>query len=232
MSRPAEEREDRYRPHVSFSGVTVSAGRRGRLVTRGSGGSSLNGRREGRSGQTARYWDTASRPYTFRRQASEAAMNPSSHDRIAHLTEEARARCARELAQSRRRSRLQTAVPVLLLGAWVLSAGAPASQDDLEQRVSELEARLLKGPGTTTRIQAPFEVVGRGRERDPPGDPDDAHVSNGVGIFTKDRTPASSSTTGARHRGAGHRGRTARAGSSTSAISMGSREPRSGPRTA
>jgi hypothetical protein len=48
----------------------------------------------------------------------------------------------------------------LLLGTWLLSAQAPAGQDDLEQRVSDLEARLTSGPGTTTRIRAPFEVVG------------------------------------------------------------------------
>ena len=87
-------------------------------------------------------------------------MNPPGHDHIAHLTDELE-RVQRELAQFRRRSRLQTTVPALLLGVWFVSAGAPV-QDDLEQRVTALEARLLKGPGTTTRIQAPFEVVGAG----------------------------------------------------------------------
>ena len=123
-------------------------------------------------------------------------MNPSSDDRIAHLTGEL-ARLERELAQlrqanpaagpsgPRRWSRLQAAVPGLLLGAWVLSAGAPASQDDLEQRVSELEERLLKGPGTTTRIQAPFEVVGRGGNVILQVAQTMPNVKNGVGIFTE-----------------------------------------------
>ena len=123
-------------------------------------------------------------------------MNPSSDDRIAHLTGEL-ARLERELAQlrqanpaagpsgPRRWRRLQAAVPGLLLGAWVLSAGAPASQDDLEQRVSELEERLLKGPGTTTRIQAPFEVVGRGGNVILQVAQTMPNVKNGVGIFTE-----------------------------------------------
>jgi hypothetical protein len=107
-------------------------------------------------------------------------MNRSSHDRVAHLTEELE-RVRRDL----RSAKLMTAVPLLLLGTWVLSAGAPASQDDLEQRVSELEARLLKGPGSTTRIQAPFEVIGAGGNvilqvtQGPPT------IGNGVGIFTR-----------------------------------------------
>jgi hypothetical protein len=107
-------------------------------------------------------------------------MNPSSHDRVAHLTEELE-RVRRDL----RSAKLMTAVPLLLLGTWALSAGAPASQDDLEKRVSELEARLLKGPGNTTRIQAPFEVVGAGGNlilqvtQGPPT------IGNGVGIFTR-----------------------------------------------
>jgi hypothetical protein len=77
-----------------------------------------------------------------------------------------------------------TAVPLLLLGTWALSAGAPANQDDLAQRVSDLEARLLKGPGSTTRIQAPFEVVDGGGNvilQVMQGIPT---TSNGVGIFT------------------------------------------------
>ncbi len=110
-------------------------------------------------------------------------MNPSGHDRISHLTDEL-GRVRSELAQYRRRSRLQTAVPALLLGAWVVSAGAPA-QDDLEQRVSALEARLLKGPGTTTRIQAPFEVVGAGGNVILQVSQSVPTVSNGVGIFNE-----------------------------------------------
>jgi len=121
-------------------------------------------------------------------------MNPSSHDRIARLTDELE-RVRRELAQLQQASsgprpsgwlragRLMTAVPMLLLGTWVLSAGAPATQDDLEQRVSQLEARLLKGPGTTTRIQAPFEVVGPGGNVILQVSQSMPTVSNGVGIF-------------------------------------------------
>src|SRR6478752_6031913 len=108
-------------------------------------------------------------------------MNPPGHDHIAYLTDELE-RVQRELAQFRRRSRLQTAVPTLLLGTWVVTAGAPA-QDDLEQRVSALEARLLKGPGTTTRIQAPFEVVGAGGNVILQVSQSMPTVSNGVGIF-------------------------------------------------
>lgn len=123
-------------------------------------------------------------------------MQQSSDDRVAHLAGEL-ARMRRELEhlqQTRshdrcpgrlRSARLVTAVPLLLLGAWVLSAGAPATQDDLEQRVRELEARLLKGPGTTTRIQAPFEVVGPGGNvilQVTHGIPTN---SNGVAIFTR-----------------------------------------------
>jgi hypothetical protein len=123
-------------------------------------------------------------------------MNPSSDDRIADLTKEL-ARVEREIAQlrqanpavcrsgPRRWSRLQTAVPGLLLGAWVLSAGAPPSQDDLEQRVSDLEARLMKGPGTTTRIQAPFEIVGGGGNVILQVTQAMPTLSNGVGIFTQ-----------------------------------------------
>jgi len=105
-------------------------------------------------------------------------MKHSIPDPVAHLTEELE-RARREL----RSIKLMTAIPLLLLGAWVLSAGAPASQDDLEQRVSELEARLLKGPGTTTRIQAPFEVVGAGGNVILQVSQAFPTVSNGVGIF-------------------------------------------------
>jgi hypothetical protein len=110
-------------------------------------------------------------------------MNPPGCDHVAHLTDELE-RVQRELAQFRRRSRLQTAVPALVLGAWVVTAGAPA-QDDLEQRVSALEARLLKGPGTTTRIQAPFEVVGAGGNVILQVTQALPTVSNGVGIFNE-----------------------------------------------
>ena len=110
-------------------------------------------------------------------------MNPPGHDHIACLTDELE-RVQRELAQFRRRSRLQTAVPALLLGTWVVTAGAPP-QDDLEQRVSALEARLLKGPGTTTRIQAPFEVVGAGGNVILQVTQSLPTVSNGVGIFNE-----------------------------------------------
>lgn len=100
-------------------------------------------------------------------------MIHSSDDRVAHLTEELE-QVRRELERlqaagpaprgrgSPRPGRLWAAAPLLLLGTWVLTAQTPATQDELERRVSELEARLLKGPGTTTRIQAPFEVVGAG----------------------------------------------------------------------
>jgi hypothetical protein len=119
-------------------------------------------------------------------------MNPSDADRTARLAQELE-RVRHELAQLQkdsarsgalRSARLVSAVPLLLLGTWVLSAGAPASQDDLAQRVSELEARLLKGPGSTTRIQAPFEVVDGGGNvilQVMQGIPT---TSNGVGIFT------------------------------------------------
>ena len=51
------------------------------------------------------------------------------------------------------------AVLVLVFGAWVLQAQDPgATQADLEKRVAELEARLLKA-GSATRIKAPFEVI-------------------------------------------------------------------------
>ncbi|HYC30876.1 MAG TPA: hypothetical protein VEB59_01240 [Gemmatimonadales bacterium] len=54
------------------------------------------------------------------------------------------------------------AVPVLFLVAWGLQAQDPgASQADLEQRVADLEARLLKA-GNATRIVAPFEVIDAG----------------------------------------------------------------------
>lgn len=121
-------------------------------------------------------------------------MNAPSHDPVAHLTEEL-GRVRRELEQLQqatharapgllRAGRLLTAVPLLLLGTWVLSAGTPASQDDLEQRVSELEARLLKGPGSTTRIQAPFEVVGPGGNVILQVSTAIPTLSNGVGIFS------------------------------------------------
>jgi hypothetical protein len=75
-------------------------------------------------------------------------------------------------------------VPLLILGTWLLSAQAPANQDDdLEKRVSELEARLLKGPGATTRIRAPFEVVGPGGNVILQVSQTLPTVSNGVGIF-------------------------------------------------
>jgi hypothetical protein len=47
----------------------------------------------------------------------------------------------------------------LVLCTSTLAAQAQPSLADLEKRVGELEARLLKGPGTSTRIRAPFEVV-------------------------------------------------------------------------
>jgi hypothetical protein len=98
-------------------------------------------------------------------------MHHASNDTVAHLTE-ALEQVRRELARLQEASpehrtpglphsgRVWSTVPLLLLGTWLLSAQAPATQDDLEERVSELEARLIKGPGTTTRIRAPFEVVG------------------------------------------------------------------------
>lgn len=98
-------------------------------------------------------------------------MNHAGNDTIAHLTGELE-RVRRELARLQEvgrgprtpgglhSGRVWTTVPALLLGIWLLSAQAPATQDDLENRVSELEARLISGPGTTTRIRAPFEVVG------------------------------------------------------------------------
>jgi hypothetical protein len=98
-------------------------------------------------------------------------MNTAGNDTVAHLVGELE-RVRRELARlqeagrgCRRPGRLHagriwTTVPALLLGTWLLSAQAPATQDNLENRVSELEARLISGPGTTTRIRAPFEVVG------------------------------------------------------------------------
>src|SRR5436309_3021621 len=128
-------------------------------------------------------------------------MNPDSHDRVAHLTEELE-RVGRELAQLQqatrqsgprgllRWGRLMTTVPLLLVGTWVLSAGAPATQDDLEQRVSELEARLIKGPGSTTRIQAPFEVVGPGGNVILQVVQSVPTVSNGVGIFSQGKNAA------------------------------------------
>jgi hypothetical protein len=98
-------------------------------------------------------------------------MNHAGNDTVALLTGELE-RVRRELARLQEASpgrrtagglhspRVWTTVPALLLGTWLLSAQAPAGQDDLEQRVSDLEARLTSGPGTTTRIRAPFEVVG------------------------------------------------------------------------
>lgn len=62
-----------------------------------------------------------------------------------------------------RSGRVWLTVPMLVLGAWALPTQAPAgSQADLEQRVAELEARLLKGPGGSTRIKGPLEVVDAG----------------------------------------------------------------------
>lgn len=120
-------------------------------------------------------------------------MNHSSDERVAHLTEELE-RLRRELAQLQQatrhsrpsgvlRSGRLMPVPVLLLGTWLLSAGASPNQDDLEKRVSDLEARLVKGPGTTTRIQAPFEVVGAGGNVILQVSQAFPTVSNGVGIF-------------------------------------------------
>lgn len=98
-------------------------------------------------------------------------MKHAGNDTVAHLTGELE-RVRRELARLQearpggrtpgglQSPRVWTTVPALLLGTWLLSAQAPAGQDDLEQRVSALEARLTSGPGTTTRIRAPFEVVG------------------------------------------------------------------------
>lgn len=110
-------------------------------------------------------------------------MSHPTPDRVAHLTQELE--CVRRELRS---AKLMAAVPLLLLGTWVLSAGAPATQDDLAQRVSDLEARLLKGPGSTTRIQAPFEVVDGGGNvilQVMQGIPT---TSNGVGIFTSGQT--------------------------------------------
>jgi hypothetical protein len=98
-------------------------------------------------------------------------MNHAGNDTVAHLTGELErvrgqlarlqeARPGRRTAGGLQSLRVWTTLPALLLGTWLLSAQAPAGQDDLEQRVSDLEARLTSGPGTTTRIRAPFEVVG------------------------------------------------------------------------
>ena len=98
-------------------------------------------------------------------------MNHAGNDTVAHLTGELErvrgqlarlqeARPGRRTAGGLQSLRVWTTLPALLLGTWLLSAQAPGGQDDLEQRVSDLEARLTSGPGTTTRIRAPFEVVG------------------------------------------------------------------------
>jgi hypothetical protein len=59
--------------------------------------------------------------------------------------------------------RLRQAVPMVLalvvLRPPTLLPQTQPSLADLEKRVSELENRLIKGPGTATRIRAPFEVV-------------------------------------------------------------------------
>jgi hypothetical protein len=50
--------------------------------------------------------------------------------------------------------------PILAACMMVLSAQVSASkQAELEKRLSALEARLLSGPGATTAIRAPFEIV-------------------------------------------------------------------------
>lgn len=51
-------------------------------------------------------------------------------------------------------------VPLLLLGAWTLSAQSSPSAD-VERRVADLEARLIKGPGGATQIRGPFHVLDR-----------------------------------------------------------------------
>jgi hypothetical protein len=117
-------------------------------------------------------------------------------DRVAHLTNqlERLRHELLELQQVTRRprasglrgaGRVMAGVPLLVIGAWVLSAGAPANQDDLEQRVSELEARLLKGPGSTTRIQAPFEVVGPGGNVIFQVSQSIPTMSQGIGVFSQ-----------------------------------------------
>ena len=51
-------------------------------------------------------------------------------------------------------------IPILAVCVMVLSAQVSASkQAELEKRLSVLEARLLSGPGSTTAIRAPFEII-------------------------------------------------------------------------
>lgn len=60
-----------------------------------------------------------------------------------------------------RASRAWPAAALILVGAWALSAQAPASiPPEIEERLSTLEKRIRGGPGNTTQVTAPFDVLG------------------------------------------------------------------------
>jgi hypothetical protein len=80
-----------------------------------------------------------------------------------------------QLAEARRmripRGHYRTALfvaPLVLAASWAFPDQNPASVDvaqrlaDAERRLSQLESRLLGGPGNTTQIRSPFEVIGDG----------------------------------------------------------------------
>jgi hypothetical protein len=49
---------------------------------------------------------------------------------------------------------------VILVAVWSLSAQAPAPSEDIEKRLSALEGLIRKGPGNSTQVSGPFEVIG------------------------------------------------------------------------
>ncbi len=98
--------------------------------------------------------------------SSQHATTQSQH-RVAEL--EWQLAEARQIGRAR--GRLQTAVlavPLFLAASWSLSDQNPTSADiaqrlsEAERRLSQLESRVLVGPGNTTQIRGPFEVIGDG----------------------------------------------------------------------
>jgi hypothetical protein len=60
-----------------------------------------------------------------------------------------------------RASRAWPAAALIVAGAWALSAQTPTSiPPDIEERLSALEKRIRGGPGNTTQVTAPFDVLG------------------------------------------------------------------------
>jgi hypothetical protein len=98
------------------------------------------------------------------------APDPALEDLRHHLAQ-VRAELAEVRSQAMRLSqwhpsraaRQWLGVPVAVVATWVLSAQAPGTTpSDVEQRLKALESLVRRGPGNSTQVTGPFDVMGTG----------------------------------------------------------------------